>query len=84
MKSLFFAAMTIAIGGCVTLSGNYVISAFDSNGKQLTGNTQFTAQGRGIYTARNALCAANRKASIVIKDMQTGKELQSESPYQCR
>jgi hypothetical protein len=84
MKTVLLTAVTLVMSGCMTLSGNYVISAYDASGKLLTGNLKLIAQGSGIYTARNGICAAYPKATVLIKDTKTGQELKSESPYKCR
>lgn len=65
------------------MSGTYAVSAYDSEGKPLTQNVKHIAEGREIYTIRNALCINHPKAVVVITDLKTGKELKSESPYQC-
>jgi len=83
MKKILLIAITLAISGCVTTSGNYTITGYDANGKELMGNLKLTAQGRGIYSARNAFCQAHLNATVIIKDSKTGEELKSESPYQC-
>ncbi|MFA7351792.1 MAG: hypothetical protein WC009_13615 [Methylotenera sp.] len=75
--------ITFLFSGCVTLSGAYSISAYDSTGKLLNDKMQLVAEGSGIYSARNALCQAFPKATVVIKDTKTGAELKSESPYKC-
>ncbi|WP_421568271.1 hypothetical protein [Stenotrophomonas sp. PD6] len=80
------AAATVMCGlsGCVTLSGTYVVSATDAEGRELSSNVRMTADGSRIYTARNALCSAYPGAVVHIKDLQTGEELRSESPYTCK
>ena len=70
------------LSGCVTMTGNYTVTAVDARGKPI--DTVFQAQGRSIYTARNAICAAYPKAVVTIRAEKTGQELKSESPYQCR
>ncbi|WP_249672139.1 hypothetical protein [Pseudomonas abieticivorans] len=82
MKYLTNLALLLSLGGCVTLSGDYDVSAKDASGKA-QGYTIAT-QGRGIYTARNALCSAYPGAVVTIVDSHSGKELGSESPYRCR
>lgn len=79
------AAMVMCgLSGCVTLSGTYVVSATDAEGRDLSSNVRMTADGSRIYTARNALCSAYPGAVVHIKDLQTGEELRSESPYTCK
>lgn len=68
----------------MTLSGDYVISAYDTQGKLLTGNFQLTTTGSRIYSVRNGICSVYPKATVVIKNSVTGEELQGESPYQCQ
>lgn len=72
----------LLLGGCATTSGNYTVTAVDAQGKPI--NTTFYVQGRHIYTARNGICAAHPKAVVTILSLETGKELESESPYLCR
>lgn len=80
----FFPLVTCALllSGCVTMTGNYTVTAVTARGKPI--NAVFQAQGRSIYTARNAICAASPKAVVTIRSEETGQELKSESPYQCR
>lgn len=82
VKRVLFAIIAATMGGCVTLSGNYVVSAVDAKGEEI--NTVFFAQGRQIYTARNAICAAHPKATVHIRSAETKKDLEGESPYRCR
>ena len=82
--SVLVTALAIcSLSGCVTLSGTYVVSATDAEGRDLSSNLRMTADGSRIYTARNALCAAHPAAVVHIKDLQTGEELRKESPYTC-
>ncbi|WP_313460434.1 hypothetical protein [Stenotrophomonas sp.] len=82
----FFTAVLLVstLSGCVTLSGTYVVTATDADSRDLAPNVQVTAEGSGVYTARNALCSARPGAIIRIKDIKTGQELSSESPYTCK
>ena len=66
------------------MSGNYNVKAVDANGNELGKGLKMMAQGRHIYTARNALCSNYPKATIIITDLETGQELKGESPYRCR
>ena len=70
--------------GCITMSGTYTISAYDSAGHNLTQKAELMAEGKGIYTVINALCSNYPGAIVVIKDVKTGEELKSESPHNCR
>lgn len=80
---LVIALVICSLSGCVTLSGTYVVSATDAEGRELSSNLRMTVDGSRIYTARNALCAAHPGAVVHIKDLQTGEELRSEGPYTC-
>lgn len=72
----------LMLSGCVTTTGNYTVTAVDTQGKTI--NTVFHVQGQHIYSARNGICAAHPKAVVSIRSLETGQELDSESPYQCR
>lgn len=71
------------LAGCVTMSGSYSVTAYDAQGKLLNEKMQLVAEGSGIYTTRNAICQAYPQAIVRIKEVKTGAELKSESPYQC-
>jgi hypothetical protein len=73
----------LALAGCLTMSGNYVLTARDKAGNDLTAKMHLTAAGRNIYSVRNALCKNLPGAVVIITDAKTGEELKSESPYQC-
>lgn len=75
--------MTMFLTACVTMTGTYSISAYDSQGNLLNEKMQMMADGSGIYSVRNAICHTYPKAIVVIKDIKTGAELKSESPYNC-
>jgi hypothetical protein len=81
---LSFLSMLFGIAllsGCLTMSGNYIVTAVDAQDKPL--KLGFFVQGRHIYTARNGICAAQPGAIVTIRVQETGKELESESPYRC-
>jgi hypothetical protein len=82
-KFSVLSLLALGLSGCVTLSGTYAISASDAEGREVSPNVHMTAEGSGIYSARNAICATNPGAIVRIRDVQTGNELQSESPYRC-
>ena len=83
-RSVLVTALVIcSLSGCVALSGTYVVSATDAEGRDLSSNLRMTADGSRIYTGRKALCAAHPGAVVHIKDLQTDEELRSESPYTC-
>lgn len=84
MNKLLLLLPLITLAGCVTLSGTYVLKAYNDAGQELSNKMALTASGRHIYSMRNALCISYPGATIVIKDVQTGKELDSESPYKCK
>lgn len=83
MKNIFLY-FVLLLTACVTMSGTYSLNAIDSSGNPITSKLNLVAEGSGIYTARNALCANYPGAKIIIKDIKTGKELEGESGYQCR
>ena len=87
MKTIGIAAIsmaTIFISGCLTMSGDYKVTAVDQAGKPIMEKSEIYAEGRMIYTMRNAICANNPGATVHITDIHSGKELKSESPYKCR
>ncbi len=84
--TVFFVLILVPVVllvGCITMSGTYTLSAYDTEGRLLNTNMGFTGIGSGIYTLRTVLCKDHPKSVIVIRDQQTGEELKSESPYQC-
>ncbi|MFJ3049001.1 hypothetical protein [Pseudomonas nitroreducens] len=83
MKVLVPVLSLLALAGCITMTGNYEVSAHDESGKALS-NGKFLAHGSGIYTVRNSLCSVYPKAIVTIKDVETDQELEGESPYHCR
>lgn len=83
MKVLVPLFALLALAGCITMTGNYEVSAQDESGKTLS-NGKFLASGSGIYTVRNSLCSVYPKAIITIRDVETNQELEGESPYHCR
>lgn len=82
VKPLIVATCATIFGGCVTISGNYAVTATDAQGSPI--NATFHVHGRHIYSARNAICASHPGATVTIKSIESGKELESESPYPCR
>jgi len=84
MKHLIALLGAVALlTGCMTLSGTYQLSLQDAKGQPLSQNINMTAQGSGIYSARNAMCSAHPGATVIIRDLKSGEELKSESPYKC-
>lgn len=84
MKHLIALLGAVALlTGCMTLSGTYQLSLQDGKGQPLSQNINITAQGSGIYTVRNAMCSAHPGATVIIRDLKSGEELKSESPYKC-
>lgn len=85
LKSLLLSVLATAfLNGCATTKGTYTVTPVDDNGKNLSPNLVFTAQGSGIYSARNAMCSKYKGATILIKDIKTNQELKGESPYKCK
>lgn len=86
MKRFNYLVVLLAAGlaGCTTLTGNYEVSAKDRNGQPLSKNLRLTSHGGGVYSMRNGLCSLHPGAIVTITDLDTGKELAEESPYQCR
>ncbi|WP_152221475.1 hypothetical protein [Pseudomonas sp. SCB32] len=82
MKYLLPVLALLALGGCITMTGNYEVSAHDEAGNAL-GKGKFLAHGSGIYTVRNSLCSVYPKAIVTIRDVGNDQELEGESPYRC-
>jgi hypothetical protein len=74
-------AVLMLVSGCVTTSGVYRVSGVEENGQPI--NTDFTVKGRQIYSVRNAICAQYPNATVHIVSLETGKNLEDESPYKC-
>ncbi|MCW2293409.1 hypothetical protein M2262_003459 [Pseudomonas sp. BIGb0408] len=83
MKYTLYLLPAALLSGCMTLSGVYELSLQDKDGKPLRQNMTMVAEGSGIYTMRNAMCSAHPGATVIIKDVESGAELKSESPYRC-
>lgn len=83
MKYLIPVLSLLALGGCITMTGNYEVSAHDESGNALN-KGKFLASGSGIYTVRNSLCSVYPKAVVTIRDVDSNEELAGESPYRCR
>lgn len=84
MKTNAFVFLCLfALSGCLTLSGVYHVTAEDKTGKPINTKLNFVAEGRAIYTVRNALCRVYPDAVIRIRYIDTNQELKSESPYHC-
>ena len=83
-KMILLSCPVLFLTGCLTMTGTYKISAVDSSGRELSSGLTLTAQGRGIYSVRNALCQRYPGASVIIKDSKTDEQLRGESPFQCR
>lgn len=65
------------VAGCVTVSGNYRVSAVGAGGEKLADN--IFAQGRGIYAVRNAICSQYPRATVLISDAQTGSHCRAKA-----
>jgi len=84
MRHLIVLLCTSALlTGCMTLSGTYQLSLQDAKGQPLAQNMTMVAEGSGIYTVRNAMCSAHPDATVIIRDLNSGEELKSESPHKC-
>lgn len=82
IKCLAAAAALLMLGGCVTLSGDYNVTAVDVSGAPIP--MVITGHGSAIYSSRNMFCQNFPKATVTIRDLNTGEELKNESPYHCR
>ncbi|WP_312936647.1 hypothetical protein [Pseudomonas sp.] len=83
LKPALCAAVLVALNGCVTMSGVYTVTAQDASGKPIPKLGKIVAEGRHIYTARNAMCSIAPDATVIIRNADTGEELKSESPHHC-
>jgi len=80
-----FALLSVfVLSGCATLTGTYELKAYDNTGKPIQMRMRMIAEGRGIYTARNAICIAHPGATVTIVETRTKQELAGESPHRCR
>lgn len=84
VKYAICAILLLALSGCVTMSGEYIMTAHDASGAQIKKLGTFVAQDHNIYPIRNAFCLNAPGATVIIRDAKTGEELRSESPYHCR
>lgn len=82
MKKVYLC-FTLLLTACITTSGTYHVYAIDNKGQTINSKTRLISQGSAIYSSRNALCSVYPDAKIIIKDLETGKELKGESGYQC-
>ncbi len=80
-KTLIFAT-AILLSGCVTMPGTYKVYAVEENGMPV--KMEFVAHGRHIYSVRNGFCTKFPKATVYIRSFETEKDLDGESPYQCK
>jgi hypothetical protein len=78
----FTVLLPFSLAGCITLSGTYKVTATKADGTAIP--IDMMAQGSGIYTSKNAICAAYPGATVVITDAVTGQELKGESPRKCK
>nr|WP_314492060.1 hypothetical protein [uncultured Pseudomonas sp.] len=83
LKPALCAASLVVLSGCVTLSGVYTVTAQDASGKPIPKLGKIVAEGRHIYTARNAMCSIAPDATVIIRNADTGEELKGESPHRC-
>jgi hypothetical protein len=83
MKKVYLC-FTLLLTACATTSGTNNVYAVDNKGQEINNKIQLISQGSSIYASRNALCSMYPDAQIIIKDVETGKELEGESGYQCR
>jgi hypothetical protein len=70
--------------GCSSLHGRYLVTLRDVNGDEAAQFIRIRAEGNAAYIARDAACSAYPKALVTIRDVETGRELEGESPFQCR
>jgi len=87
MKSLFLSIFALLISGCSTFvgyPGHYSIKAYDSNGNRLDSNINLISAGSRLYPGIYGACTVFPGATLVIRNIKTGKELLEKSPYKCR
>lgn len=77
---LLVSALISSLSGCITLSGNYEIQAYDTNGTRLQ-IPKVSAQGSGIYKIKNALCSIYPNAVIKVINLDNNTELKNELRY---
>ncbi|WP_237266701.1 hypothetical protein [Pseudomonas sp. ADAK22] len=79
VKYAICATLLLSLSGCLTMSGEYTVTAHDASGAQITRLGTFTAEGHNIYPIRNAFCLNAPGATVIIRDARTGEELRSEA-----
>lgn len=79
---LILSTTTILLSACVTLSGNYQVKAYDSQGKPIE-TPVFYAEGSGIYPVIQGFCQAYPQSTVKVFNTDTGEELKSEEKH-CR
>ena len=84
MKYAICATLLLSLSGCLTMSGEYTVTAQDASGAPLTRLGTFTAEGHNIYPIRNAFCLNAPGATVIKREARTAQAQRSESPYQCR
>jgi len=84
MKKLILLFALGSVAGCSTLNSSYHVTEVDSAGQKVDSGFDIIVRGDGVHKAKNFICALNPKATVRITDLETGKEIKSESPYKCK
>ena len=85
MKQAFMILATLALSACVAFSGReYLVNAYNAQGKQLNKKFELDSNKAGIQMARQSLCQTYPNATIRVYNNITRMEVKEFSPYSCR
>jgi hypothetical protein len=87
MKKTFAGLLALplaaALGGCIP-EGAYRITPVDDTGRNLAPQSHYVVRSNAVYDTRDKLCKQYPNATILIENAKTGKEVELDSPYDCR
>lgn len=86
MKLILLCLTGFIMFGCSTFTafpGAYSVNAYDLSGSRLN-KVAVISDGSAVYRTINASCLAFPGAKLVIKSLETKKELSELSPFQCK
>jgi len=71
----------LVLCGCTTL--DYGITVHDEQGNQRFSVNNREAPSSTLRSIKNSLCKLYPKSTLIVKDLNTGEEMDGESPYKC-